>query len=109
MIAALETGLARKAAIVCLQEPYIGIRNISHPGYTICWPEGEKRSVKRVAIAIKKDLVSQIVIEARTDLINHPYIQALDIWELYANTETKRRRTRLINIYDNIIGPGSCY
>jgi hypothetical protein len=28
---------------------------------------------------------------------------------LHANTKTKRRRTRLINIYDNIIGPGSCY
>ena len=27
MIAALETGLERKAAIVCLQEPYIGIRS----------------------------------------------------------------------------------
>ena len=109
MIAALETGLARKAGIICLQEPYIDIRNISHPGYTIHWPEEEKRSAKRVAIAIKKDLASQIVIEARTDLINHPYIQTLDIWEMYANTKIKRRRTRLINIYDNIIGPGSCY
>ena len=74
MIAALETGLARKVGIIYLQEPYIGIRNISYPGYTIYWPEGEKRSEKRVAIAIKKDLLSQMVIEARTDLINHPYI-----------------------------------
>ena len=109
MIAALETGLARKTGIIYLQKPYIGIRNISHPGYTIHWPEEEKRSAKRVAIAIKKDLVSQIVIEARTDLINHPYIQVLDIWELHVNTKTKCRYTKLTNIYDNIIGPGSCY
>ena len=74
MIAALETGLERKASIVCLQEPYVGVRNISHPGYTIHWPEGQKRSEKRVAIAIKKDLASQLVIEARSDLISHPYI-----------------------------------
>jgi hypothetical protein len=109
MIAALETGLERKAAIVCLQEPYIGIRNISHPGYTIHWPEGERRADKRVAIAIRKDLVSQLAIEARSDLISHPYIQALDIWELHANTKKKCRRTRLVNIYDNTIGPGACY
>jgi hypothetical protein len=34
-IAALETGLKRNAAFVCLQEPYIGQKPISHPGYIL--------------------------------------------------------------------------
>jgi len=38
-IAALETGLTLNAALICLQEPYVGQNYISHPGYTIYWPE----------------------------------------------------------------------
>lgn len=109
-IAALEIRLLRKADIICLQEPYIGTKTyISHPGYTIYWPEGTEQSVKRVAIAVKRDLLVKTAIEIRTDLIDHPYIQALDIWELHAETKVKVRRTRLINVYDNVIGPGSCW
>jgi hypothetical protein len=109
-IAALETGLQRQAAIVCLQEPYIGAKSyISHPGYTVYWPEAGEQSAKRVAIAIRRDLLAKMVIEVRSDLINHPYIQAIDIWDLHAETKSKIRRTRLINVYDNVIGPGSCW
>jgi len=78
-IAALETGLALNAAIVCLQEPYIGQNYISHPGYILYWPEKGDQKDKRVATAIKRDLIAKIIIEARTDLINHPYALALDI------------------------------
>src|SRR5271154_29236 len=109
-IAALETGLKLGAAIICIQEPYIGkLYTISHPGYSLYWPEeGEKRE-KRVAIAVRRELSSQLIIEARTDLLDHPYALALDIWELYRDTRTKKRRTRLINVYDNQIGLGTCY
>jgi hypothetical protein len=55
-IAALETGLALKAEIMCLQEPYIGINNITHGGYTILWPETEPKNKKKVLIIIRKDL-----------------------------------------------------
>jgi hypothetical protein len=53
--------------------------------------------------------MAQLIIEARTDLINHPYALVLDIWDLQPNIKTKKRRTRLINIYDNRIGLGTCY
>jgi hypothetical protein len=56
IIAVLETGLALKAEIVCLQEPYIGINNVAYGGYTILWPETGPRDKKRVLIAIRKDL-----------------------------------------------------
>jgi hypothetical protein len=46
IIAVLETGLALKAEIVCLQKPYIEINNVTHGGYTILWPETEPRNKK---------------------------------------------------------------
>src|SRR5271156_5828740 len=109
-LAALETGLKLNAAFICLQEPYIGPnQHISHPGYTLYWPEAGEHKNKRVTIAVRRDLITQLIIEARTDLIDHPYALAIDIWDLQQNTRAKKRRTRLINIYDNRIGLGTCY
>ena len=53
--------------------------------------------------------MAQLIIEARTDLLNHPYALVLDIWDIQPVTKTKKRRTRLINVYDNRIGLGTCY
>ena len=47
--------------------------------------------------------------EVRSDLVNHPYFLAIDIWELYPQIRAKMRRTRLINSYNNRIGPGTVY
>jgi hypothetical protein len=47
--------------------------------------------------------------EVRSDLVNHPYVLALDIWDLYSYSQKKARRTRLINYYDNRIGPNTTY
>jgi hypothetical protein len=103
IITVLETGLALKAEIICLQEPYIGINNITHGGYTILWPETGPKDKKRVLIAIRKDLQNNLIIESKTDLINHPYALTLDIWDIHHIIRKKIRRTRLINVYDNII------
>jgi len=106
-IAALEAGLSLKADIVCLQEPYID-REFRHGGFLIHWPEKAEQRNKRVAIAIRRDLTDQMNIEARTDLINHPYIMALDVWELEESPQrSPKRRTRLVNCYDNWVG-GDC-
>jgi len=79
-IAALEAGLERNAALICLQEPYIGQKQtISHPGYTLYWPEAGELKDKRVTIAVRRDLMTQTIIESRTDIIDHPYALALDI------------------------------
>jgi len=53
--------------------------------------------------------MAQLIIESRTDLIDHPYALVHDIWDLYRGTRAKKRRTRLINLYDNKIGLGTCY
>jgi hypothetical protein len=108
-IAAFETGLALNAAFICLQEPYVGIYAFSHPGYEIKWPEKGENKEKRVLIAIRKDLLTKVITETRSDLVNHPYVLVLDIWDLQPNTQKKARRTRLINCYDNRIGPNTIY
>jgi hypothetical protein len=56
IIAVLETGLALKTEIVCLQGPYIEINNITYGGYIILWPETGLKDKKRVLIIIRKDL-----------------------------------------------------
>ena len=107
-IAILEIALERGAGVVCLQEPYIGKKEISHPGFTFYWPEAEDRREIRVVIAIKKDILSSWILEHRTDLINSTHIQCLDIWDVFRGA--KARKTRLVNIYDQRIqGSSSSY
>ena len=97
-IAALELGLQLGVGLACLQEPYID-RDFNHRGYLLYWLEEERRSC-RVAIAVHKDLLDQLIIEARTDLISHPYILVVDIWDL-GRAQERVRKTRVVNCYDN--------
>jgi len=106
-IAALEVGLERQAGIVCLQEPYIK-REFRHAGYLIYWPEEGEHRNHRVAVAVRKDLLSQKIFEARTDLLNHPYLMVIDVWDL-DRSGNRARRTRIINCYDNWLGEGCCW
>jgi hypothetical protein len=48
-------------------------------------------------------------VEARSDLVNHPYVLALNIWDLHPYSQKKARRTRLINCYNNLIGLNTSY
>ncbi len=80
-ILSLETALSLEAGIVCLQEPFIGKRNISHGAFNFYWLGGE-RTESRVLTAVKKKLVDKIIVENRIDLIDHPYFLALDIQDL---------------------------
>ena len=100
-IAILEVALVREAGVVCLQEPYIGKQEISHPGFTVYWPETEDRRKTRVALAIKRDVQRNWILEHRTDLIDSTHTQCLDIWDTHRGS--KSRRTRLVNIYDQRI------
>ena len=70
---------------------------VSHPGFQIRWPECAKRDT-RVALAIRNDVLDRYVFEERTDLVDSPHVQCLDIWETVCRR--KVRRTRLINIYN---------
>ncbi len=77
-IMALETGLSVEAGIVMIQEPFIGNREISHSGFNFYWPQGERKNI-RVMTAVRRTLVDKIVVDHRTDLINHPYFMLLEI------------------------------
>lgn len=55
---------------------------------------------QRVAVGVKKDLEERIIVENRSDLADHPYLQVLDVWELDSNKK-KKRKTYIINVYDN--------
>ena len=98
---ALEAALEAGAGIACLQEPLAGKGEISHPGFLFYWPEGPREHA-RVVTAVRKDIVGRVAIEARTDLINHPYFIVVDVVE-------RERRTRVVNCYDNMLGPSYTY
>jgi hypothetical protein len=55
-----------------------------------------------VVTVVRRDIVVNIVIEARTDLVNHPYFIAVDIVE-------RGRRTRVVNYYDSWLGVSHIY
>lgn len=106
-VAALESAIERGAEVACLQEPYVGKRYaIRHPGFQIRWPECAKRET-RVALAIRSDALDRHVFEERTDLVDSPHVQCLDIWETV--NRRKVRRTRLMNVYNKARVQGGGY
>jgi hypothetical protein len=106
-IAALEAAIERGAEVACLQEPYAGKKNvIGHPGFQIRWPECAKRDT-RVALAIRNEALDRYVFEERTDLVDNPHVQCLDVWE--TTNRKKVRKTRLINIYNRARVQGGGY
>ena len=78
-IAVLEAAIERGAEVACLQEPYVGKKHaIGHPGFQIRWPECAKQDT-RVALAIRNDALDRYVFEERTDLVDSPHVQCLDV------------------------------
>lgn len=104
-IMALETALTVKVGIVIIQEPFIGNREISHNGFNFYWPQDERKHI-RVMTAGRRTLVDKIVVDHRTDLINHPYFMMLEIQELDPQSKRPGRKTRIFNVYDNRVGSG---
>lgn len=101
--ATLQVGKEIGAEILCLQEPYIGSGGMSHPTYDFRYSNlGEQRQ-ERVALGVKKDSRGRIMVETRSDLIDYPYIQVVDVWELDSQRK-KKRKTRIVNVYDNWVG-----
>lgn len=58
---------------------------------------------QRIAAGIAINTMGRLILDARTDIIDHPYIIVLDIWELNRQREKMKRRTRLVNNYNNNI------
>ena len=80
-VMALETLLSIGPGIVMVQEPFIGNQEISHSGFNFYQSQGEKKNI-RVMMAVRKELVDKIVVDHKTDLVNHPYFLLLEIQEL---------------------------
>jgi hypothetical protein len=97
MVAALEAAIEREAEVVCLQEPHVGRKyTISHPSFQIQWPGCAKQDA-RVALAIRNHALDRYLFEERTNLVDSPHVQCLDVCETVGRR--KMRRTRLIKIY----------
>lgn len=65
-ISTLEAGLGLNSRVVCIQEPFLGNRDISHSGFNLYWPSGtDNRNDMQVLMAVKKDILSKVVIENR--------------------------------------------
>ena len=104
-ISALEARLGLKAGIVCIQEPFLGKKNLAHTGFNLYWPVGAHDCKdNRVLIAVRKDLLNKIIVENRTDLLSHSYGMVLDITEGQIHRKSRRRKTRIVNIYNNKLG-----
>ena len=104
-ISAFETAISLGASMVCIQEPFIGNRSISHSGFNLYWPiSGENRKDIRVLTAVRKEIANNVVLDNRSDLANYPYCLILDIEELYPRTRKSVRKTRVVNMYDNYTG-----
>jgi ribonuclease HI len=103
-IAALESALEIGAGVVCIQEPFIGKKVLIHSAFNLYWPSGCRKDL-RVMTAVRRDILNRVVVESRSDIVNHPYCLTLDIQEL-STRNGSGRRTRVVNVYDNIVGRG---
>jgi hypothetical protein len=97
----LEAVLEASAEIAYLQESLVGKHDISYLGFLFYWPEG-LREYTHIMTTVRQDIVVNMVIKARTDLVNHPYFIAIDIVE-------RGRRTRVVNCYDSWLGVSYTY
>lgn len=55
-------------------------------------------------IIVKKDLLNISVVKDQTDLISHSYDIVLNIIEKNIHTRGYKRKTKIVNIYDNKLG-----
>lgn len=51
--------------------------------------------------AMRKKLIDKIVIDHKTDLLNHSYFMLLEIWRLNLQQKRPERKIQVVNIYDN--------
>ncbi|KAJ5547480.1 hypothetical protein N7513_003554 [Penicillium frequentans] len=88
-IAAFEAGLELGATVVCLQEPYVA-KNSDTRDIRVTGPKRGAQSNRRVAVAIRRGLYTQLMVEARTDLVDHFYIMVIGVWDLGRAGERNR-------------------
>ena len=104
-ISALEAGLGLNAGIVCIQEPFLGKRNLAHAGFNLYWPVGaHDQKDNWVLIGVRKDILNKTIVENQTNLVSYRYYMVLDITEGEIHAKGRKRKTRIVNVYDNKLG-----
>lgn len=64
--------------IFYLQKSFIRNKSITYSEFNFYWPRQLKNKAQ-VLIAIKKELINKIIIDNRTNLVNHFYFLTLNI------------------------------
>lgn len=103
--ATYQVGCDIGAETFYLQESYLGEKSIAHSTDEFRFSTFGEIRQQRVIMFVKKDPGGGLMTESRTDFINHSYAQSIDAWELHKD-KRKKRRTRIINMYDNWVGEG---
>ena len=94
-ISALEAGLGLNAGVVCIQEPFLGKKNLAYAGFNLYWPvKAHDREDNQVLIAVKKDILNKTIVQNQTDLVSHLYYIVLDIMkgEIHAKGRKKKNK-----------------
>lgn len=86
---------------MCIQKSYLGEDILAYPVFVIEWRIVGKRREQGVMIGIAVRTEERLIVDPQKDIIDHPYIMSLDMWELYGKERKKKRRTRIVNNYDN--------
>ena len=76
-----------------------------HPAYEFRFSYMGELRQQLVAVGVKKYLGGRMILEIRLDLVDHLYIQVMDIWELDSQRKRKRK-TKIVNIYHNWVEEG---
>lgn len=72
-ISALVAGLGLNVGIVCIQEPFLEKKNLTHAGFNLYWPvEVRERKDNWVFIAVRKDLLNKILFQKDGGMIKWP-------------------------------------
>ena len=58
----------------------------------------------QVLVAIRKDILSQVIVKHQIDLVSHFYYIVLDIKKFQAESRKYPRKTKIVNLYNNKVG-----
>lgn len=61
----------------------------------------EEWKEQRVVIGTVVTTRNRLIVQPWIYILNHPYIQALDVWKLEERGRRKKRRTKVVSVYDN--------
>ena len=79
-----------------------------HSDFNLYWSSRtDNRKDMQVLMAVRKDILNNVIIENRIDLVCHPYYTVLNIRERNSVSRKYSKRIRVVvNLYDSKIGSG---